>query len=438
MWGLSLLKDFESDPYQFLLRWGESKDPLSRIRIGPQSMLLLKDPKLIKNFLIQHGSDVEKFRPNMRVIEQLDGPGAFTSEGEIWETQKKLILRAMGWSYLAHQKIVISRHTRAWLEGRRRDEDVDVKEQMRTLTLGIVCESAFGHQPSETESESLLAATKTIFRVYAREFFQLLPRPAWWPSRFARTKREAIRLLDAYVWARLNEKLASRGHQAASNDDYASRLLAGLDPQSPVAVSHLRNELMTMLIAGHDTTAASLSWCWLELCRSPDLQQLLSNEVQSSPPESLSAQQILLEAWPRLTSFLYETLRLYPPINSLFVRRVRRNFQIETHALRKGELVYISPMITQRSEAAFPRATSFVWDRFLKDGVASRPGEAWMPFGVGPHQCAGMQVALLEMKLVLGEMLLATRAQASENPLPGLEPVMNFSMWPENFRARFT
>jgi cytochrome P450 len=171
-----------------------------------------------------------------------------------------------------------------------------------------------------------------------------------------------------------------------------------------------RDEAMTMLLAGHDTTAATLAWAWHEIARHPHVQQRLHQEVD----EVLAQRPATHDDLPRLTytqMVIKETLRLYPATFVLFAREALEPVELGGYSIPRGAWVYASPWITQRHESVYPDPLTFDPQRFAPDAASTRPQFAWFPFGGGPHACIGSTFAQTEMTLIVASVLQRFRVQ---------------------------
>ena len=179
-------------------------------------------------------------------------------------------------------------------------------------------------------------------------------------------------------------------------------LLAADDEDGTLTDSQVRDNAMTMLLAGHDTTAAGLCWVFYELARHPDLQEAVLREASAVGDRPLEAADLgRLKLCER---FVKESLRLYPPASGVFVREALEDVDIGGYPIRKGDLVQEFSYIVQRDPRWFPDPLRFDPDRFLPENETGRPQFAYFPFGGGPRVCVGQHFAMLEMIIVLATL----------------------------------
>ena len=291
-------------------------------------MLLALDPKIFRAIFVSHADKVEKFPQRMDVMAQLNGKGVIVSSGPLWEQQRKLVHQGLSPSALDRYMQSIAGVIREWRQQTR--GDFYVKRQMAALTLQMKSFLLFGHGPGNREGE-VLDAIKEVSRAFTREFGQIWRRPDWWPSKNVRKKRNAIRIIEGFGDHHLLKLAANKGEGSI-----LSPMIRALDPKIASTKKQIRDEVITLLTAGQDTTWAVLSWCCLELAKDKTLRETLFQEVAQDSVADKSATQVIVEAWPKLTSFVYECLRMYPPAIALFIRRAKESFQVENYLIERA------------------------------------------------------------------------------------------------------
>jgi enediyne biosynthesis protein E7 len=393
-----------------------------RLRLGPYRNWLLFHPDEIESVLTTHVSSFVRFEPVMRVLEQWNGRSLLVSEGARWRARRRQVLPAFARSRMTEYGARIVSHTADLSEQLKAAADagevsLDTDRTMATLSLRIALDALFGDQSDDRVSETG-DAIAVLSDVAFRESTALWQRPAWWPFGWNPGKQLAIatmdRLVSSIVGARLQVSHDDRG-------DLLSMLIANGDEQDAI-----RDEAMTLLIAGHETTGAALAWTSDLLSRHPEtLAQVLAeiDRELGNRPATLAD----IARLPLLKAVVDETLRLYPPAYALFPRRATERVVLDRLTIASGDLVQLVPFVTQRDPRWFEDADSFRPARFL--GVPGFPLYAYFPFGAGPRVCIGEYFGLLELVLALGTLLQRWTPLPAESPAI---PEAKFSLRPKN------
>ena len=408
VFGLSILGQIQRDLLGTLDRFHAEYGDAVLLQVAGGRYYLFHHPDQIREILVTKGKSFQ-IRPHVRrVFGQWNGNSVLTTEGEAWRTQRKLVTPGFASRRFAGYGEVMVRLTneltRAWESRLARGEGtVEIDGEMTALTLRIIGETMFSADIAG-ETEKIGAAVRTLGEVAMRELASPFVPPPWlpWPGRAA--KQAAIRYLDEFVWKVVRERRA----EGSDRGDLLSMLLLAADDEeggggAKLTDAQVRDNAMTMLLAGHDTTAAGFCWIFYELARNPALQEEAAREVAALGARPLGGADV-----PRLKfceRFVKESLRLHPPTSGVFVREALEDVEIGGYPVRKGDLVQEFSYVVHRDPRWYPDPLRFDPDRFLPDAEAARPQFAYFPFGGGPRICVGQHFAMLEMILVLGTML---------------------------------
>jgi len=334
------------------------------------------------------------------------GEGLVTAEGERWRRQRELATPAFRPARLRVYLKAMADCTRGLLEDwTGRDLSVlDLGAEMSRLTLAIAGRTLFG-LAAEDLSERAMAAFGTALAGIGRRGPSHLQVPLWLPSPGNIRLRRAIRELDAIVY-----EIIGRFRAGRARDPEASLLGAYIESRDVETGQgmddrQLRDEVMTLYLAGHETTASLLAWTLYLLARHPEINQRVVEELSGAGldlDDSPGMDQ--LKGLTYLSQVIDETLRLYPPAWT-----VARNAVGEDRLLGRrvpaGAIVMVSPYFTHRLEAFWPDPARFDPERFAPDAARLRHPFAYLPFSLGPRICIGMQFALYEARLVLAMVL---------------------------------
>jgi cytochrome P450 len=352
----------------------------------------------VYNYVINHPDDVKRVLlsnhrnytkgEGMDRVKLLLGNGIMTSEGDFWRRQRRMMQPAF------HRRVidrfgaligaVNERFAQRWAAAARSGAAVNVSDDVSELTLDIVLGSIFGSDLARLEAQ--LGANP--FQVVAKE-----------PARdlkFAFRFRSLARLVG--------ELIERRRREPAEHCDFLGMLMAARDRDSdePMADRELIDEVLTLIVAGHETTAAALSWTWLLIGRHPEVAERLQAEADALGPDGplgLDAAEALVFTH----QVLQESLRLYPP-GWLFTRRSLEPDELGGFAIPARADVFISPYLLHRHPLFWDAPEEFRPERFASIDADGRHRFAYIPFAVGPRHCIGENIAMFEMLVHLQTM----------------------------------
>jgi len=386
------------DPLGLLRDLGHHYGPVSFTRFGPFSVFMLNDVELIDTVLVgQHRRCVKD--KSTRDLMPLAGRGLLTSEGEAWRQQRKLAApplqpkRITG--YAQTMQDCVERACAALGDGRERD----VHAELAQLTLEIVGKTLLGVD-ARADAERIAHVLDVFMKYFERQAYtaeSLLP-PSW-PTPARVRMRRAVRELDAIIYPMI-ERCRSSG---ADQDHLLARLVNARDEDGqPMSDLQLRDEAVTMLLAGHETTALVLSYAVYLSSTHPEVARRLRAEVDPAFATG-SADPMALCALPYLNAVVRETMRLYPPAYAIG-REVVEPFELGGYALPRGAQLLISPYTLHRDPRFYPEPERFHPERWL-DPAGAVPRLAYLPFGGGPRVCIGNHFATMELAIVLATLV---------------------------------
>lgn len=388
------MRALNADPLSALTAAAQQDGDRVWLEIGPYQVLLLSGPEDIEEVLVRQNRCFIKGR-TLQHARPLLGQGLLTSEGDVWRRHRRLAQPAFHRDRVhAMGQTILDQTMRA--SGRWHDGDVrDMAEEMMRLTFAIATDTLFGtalDAAAQTVRESLTTAMRHVNgRVKT-----LLRLPDWVPTPEMRRFQAAVGELDAVV----HHIIRTRQAGGPDHDDVLALLMAASDEEGRgLSEKELRDEVMTLLIAGHETTATLLAWTWLLLDRHPTARQRLDQELSEGLPDGPVTVDRLQEL-PYTGAVISEALRLYPPA-WIINRASIAPFELASHTLPAGTQVLISPYVVHRDPRSFPDPEAFAPERWLQEGPTTRHPFAYIPFGGGPRLCIGRPMALLEARLIL-------------------------------------
>jgi cytochrome P450 len=415
-WLTGHLPQFTRDRLGFLTDCARRYGDCVALRLGPKRILLLSHPDLIEEVLVTQNRRFKKHFALRRTRRTL-GNGLLTSEGDFWRRQRRLAQPAFHRerleAYAAVMVDLTERMLSSWADGQARDAQAD----MMTLTLRIVAKTLFDADVTGQADEAA-DAMETLLACFTARVGKLIPLPEFVPTPVNLRLRRAARRLDRIVFGFVAERRAS----GEDRGDLLSLLLHAQDEDDGGRMTdgQLRDELMTLFMAGHETTANTLAWAWYLLAQHPVAEARLHAELDSVLGDRAPTPADL----PRLTfteHVVAETLRVYPTV-WLLGREAIEPCTIGGHRVPKGTTLYMSQWVLHRDARFFAEPEAFRPERW-ENGLARRlPRYAYFPFGGGPRICIGQGFAQMEAVLLLATIArryrLALAPGATVTPLP--------------------
>ena len=395
------LVHFLRDPVSFFRSLSRHDGSLTEMSLGRRNFYVVTDPAIIRDILATRGGMFEKF-PQGNPKQQLFGSGLLTSEGAAQKRQRRMLLPGFHrdkLQFYARQMVAsVEKLTSSWTNDRK----VDITHAMNDVTLEIIGSTLLGVNDKRVMDE-LGAHLHTMLNMVNRfvlpwgDWLMKLPLPS--TVRY----RNAVKLLDETVYRLIGE--ARRGD--------GSDNLIGMLAESSLSDSEIRDEIVTMVVAGHETVAVGLTWSLFLLARYPDLQDELAARVA----EVLSDDDPTVDDYPRLEFLQHafaEALRLYPPI-WILGRRNLEDYTLRNFHAPKGSVFLVCMADLHRRAALFRDPDIFRPERWA---APDWPTYAYIPFGGGERRCIGERFAWMEAVVVLACLLRKWRFTAVDGKMP--------------------
>ncbi|MFT3925325.1 MAG: cytochrome P450 [Myxococcales bacterium] len=395
------LAELREDRVGLLLRAVRDVGPLARLRMGVFPALLVSTPGFAHGVLVEHADAFHKGFGLSIFAKPMLGEGLLTSEGAFHKRQRRLLAPAF-----MHKRIAGYAETFGTYAERARKRiaphaELDLAEEMMQLTFEIVGKTLFDADVSGDAAAVGEALTEAMHAMMA-QLTSALPLPPGFPSPQNLRMRRAVRRLDRVVYRLIEERRKSE----IDRGDVLSMLLLAREPddQGGMADKQVRDEAMTVMLAGHETTANALTWTFALLARHPEVRVRLEQELD----RVLGGRIPNVDDLPNLPyalQVLKEAMRLYPPAY-LLTRRAQRDVEIDGVRVSRGELVIVNILGMQRDPEYFENPQAFEPERFAPAESQRWNKGAYLPFGGGARVCIGNHFALME-----GQILLAHLAQ---------------------------
>jgi cytochrome P450 len=372
-------------------------------RAGPVRGFLAAGPTEADEVLVRQAASFSKQTRTNEMLRIALGDGLLTSEGEQWRRSRQRAQPAFHRQYVAALAPAMTRAAEeliaAWSVGG--EQRVDMHCEMMRLTLRIAARTLFSAEADQADEFG--QALAIVLPFFERRFSALLPLPLWVPTRGNRDFESALASINRIVAGVI---AARRGGRCPARDtpDLLDLLMGAPDGDTEAMTdAQLRDEVITMFTAGHETTASALTWTFYLLSLHPEVLGALRRELADRLRQRVPRFEDLAQL-PLLERVVKESMRLYPPV-PLLDRTVSKPCEVAGHRLRRGDLVVLSPWLTHRMERVWPNAARFDPDNFLPGREASRPRGAYFPFGAGTRKCIGEGFAMMEARLILATVL---------------------------------
>src|SRR5262245_7963816 len=401
----------------FFVRSAREYGDVVALRIGPRTLYLVNHPDLIEEVLVHQARNYRKHYA-LRMNRLLLGNGLLSSEGDFWLRQPRLAQPPLHRDCISAYGSIMVELTRRMLAPWQPGTVRDVHADMTQLTLEIIAKTLFDADVGGAAFDAGKALSDAQESFLAR-FQSLFPMPEWVPTPGNLRLRRAIRRLDAIVYGFIQQRRASREEK----DDLLSILLRARDEDgSQMTDQQLRDEAMTLFLAGHDTTALTLSWLWYALANHPEVDAKLSAELRAvlgdRPPTVED-----LPHLPYADRVVREGMRLYPPAYAIG-REALADGELGGFQVRRGQTLLLAQWVTHRDPRFWDDPEKFEPERWEPERAAKVPKYAYFPFGGGPRVCIGNNFAMIEAALLLAEIARRFRFERVEKepvrPRPSL------------------
>jgi cytochrome P450 len=399
------------DPLAFFAHCAKTYGDITGMRYFNFRVFFINHPDYIEDVLVNNARKFHKGRV-LQANKGVFGEGLLTSEGSFWLRQRRLAQPAFHRARIATYAETMVQYTQRLLESWHDGEERDIHEEMMRVTLQIVGKTLFDADVTKDAQE--VGQSLELLMELSADFGKAIMIPEWVPTLHNLRKARAIRKLDKIIYRIIEERRKSE----RDTGDLLSMLLAARDDDgSRMTDKQLRDESITLFLAGHETTANALSWTWWLLAQNPEAE----NKLHAELGRLLGGRVPTLDDVPKLKyteQVLTESLRLYPPAWGT-ARIAMEDHEIGGYHIPKGAGVSLTQWTMHRDPRWFTDPERFRPERW-EDGLAKRlPRFAYFPFGGGPRQCIGNTFALMEATLVL-----ATIAQKFRFHLVAGHPVV--------------
>jgi len=404
---LSRTKRFADEPLEILLECYERYGPIFTVRLFHSNVVFMLGPAANHYMLVSHASNFLWREGHFRDLIGLMGDGLLTIDGDFHRSSRRIMLPAFHREQLEASVGTILEETERAVGELVPGTTVDLYAWTRHLAMRVAMRALFGVDPDGETARSIDAAAlfEEALAFYASEYMLRVRRDRRSP--WARMQR-AARRLDAMIYG----EISSRRAQGRRGQDILSLLLDAQDEDgNSLSDLQIRDEVMTLLFAGHDTTTSTVSFMFYELALQPEIRdRLVTEQDRLVPAGRPTVSQVVGGELPELEMVLDETLRKYPPA-WVGPRRAVEQFEFEGHSVPARAFVNYSSWASHHLPDVFPEPEEFRPERFTPDAKAALRKGAYVPFGGGSRTCIGMRFGQLEVRSIattlLGRVTLA-------------------------------
>lgn len=393
-WLGGAIHQFDGRRLDFFADVARTYGGIASFRFGPRRIFLVSDPALIEQVLV---TDAKYYIKHFgaRAYKPALGNGLVTSDGESWLRQRRLsqpaFLKQRVQAYAPLMAELTERMLQNWTPG----TDVDIHFEFSTLTSAIALKTLFDLDDSG-DRKRFSEALRVAFTLMSVRLRHLIKLPLWVPTRsnwkLNRAIHELFSVVDQFI-------AAGRAREVPGHDLLSAFISAQDEDGARMSDTQLRDEMMTLYLAGHETTALTLSWSWYLISQNPRVEERLVAEWK----QVLGGRTPTPDDLPKLSytdAVITEAMRVYPPVY-LIGREATRDLELGGYRVKKGYTIFMSQWVNHRDLRYFPNPEEFLPERWL-DGLVTRiPKYAYYPFGGGPRVCIGNTFALMEAALIL-------------------------------------
>jgi len=387
---------------------------------GDGHLYVLRHPDHLREVFLNQAAKFKKKHSAFEQLAQVLGNGLVNSDGDVWRRHRRMIQPAFQPKRLAEYAAAMIRESEGVAARWQHGQVYDMTDEMTELTLRIVCQTLFSHDVTGAAND-VGRAMVTLQNSMSRP--DLLPQ--WMPSPNRKRIADAIGLFDKIIYDLIDARTANDPDAPA---DLLQRMVDAVDTEGDgkgLTRTEVRDELVTMFIAGHETTSQALTWTWYLLSQNPEAERKLHAELDSV----LGDRAPTYEDLPKLVyteQVLKESMRIYPPVFML-ARRAEEDAVIGTYTIPAGSEVVMWLYMTHHDPRWFPQPDEFRPERFTPENEKKLPKLAYLPFGAGGRACIGKIFAMNEARLAMATMAQKFRFELDPSQKIALKPRLTLS-----------
>jgi len=426
--GLRNVWRFTSDTLDLLTDLRDQHGDFVEMKVLGKPWFLVSHPDDIETVMVKHAR-IMKRDEYVEIVKRTLGEGLLTSEGELWKRQRKLMSQAFTPKRIkgyAETMVAVTDRGIPWRDG----EEINLHREMSRITMEVVAEVLFGANVGPRDVELVGDSMHVINEFYANSPEAVMKLPAWVPTPRNVRMTHAIERIDGLIY-----QIIANRRRGEERDDLLGTLIHALDEGgSGMTDQQLRDEAITLFLAGHETTALALAHTIYLLSKYPDVERRLVAELDEvlggKLPTAADVKRL-----PYTEQILKESMRLYPPAWTTG-RETVEDIELRGVVVPKGAQILMSQWVVHRDPRWFPNPEAFDPDRWEADKVKGMPRYAYFPFGGGPRVCIGNHFAMMEATLLLAIIMQRVHIELLPGQRLELEPSVTLRPKGEGLRAR--
>ncbi len=398
---------FADNSPEFLLALAQEYGDIARFQFGPFKFVLISSPEMVREVLITQAKKFPKANRDVRLLSRVLGQGLVTTNGDEHKRQRRLSQPSFHHRRIASYAETISDYADVIGSELQPDQTINMAEEMEALTLYIVSKTLFDVDMEEMieRSAEIGHAIDVLQTLADKNFDKLFNLPMWIPTPDNIKNKRARKVLDSTITSIMEERREG-GEDGVPKDtgDLLSMLMLATDEDgSFLSDLEIRDQLLTLFIAGHETTSNALLWTWYLLSQHPTVEAKLHAELDQVLGGRLPTMDDL-KSLPYTEMVLKESMRILPPVWMLNARQAIEDTTIMGYPIPKGIQVFVSPYVMHHLPQNFPDPEKFDPERFSAENIDQIDKYAWIPFGAGGRVCIGNSFAMMEAQLILATL----------------------------------
>jgi cytochrome P450 len=430
--------------------WADQYGEVYKVALGPTRATVVTSPSIIQQILKARPHQFRRMAKMDGVLQEAGVRGVFNVEGEEWKAHRRIVATGLD---VKHQQqffpamLKSVQHLKErWDEAASTGQSDSIQQDLMRFTVDVTTMLAFGYEMNTLVSEGDVIQ-EHLEKIFPTIFKRInAPIPTWrWIKRktdkeFDHAVAEVFKLIDEFIAAAKNRLDENPELKERPTNFLEGMLVAAMEEES-ITDDDVRSNVITMLLAGEDTTAHTIAWVIFYLCKYPHVQKKLQEEADAClQNDSWLADYSKAKELPYLEAVAYETMRL-KPVAPILLFNALEDVEMEDYLFKKGSNILIETRHSSMQCPHFKQPTDFSPERWIVNGKQRKSEghnlDAYMPFGSGPRFCPGKNLAILEMKLVLS-MLAKNFTLEMITPEEDLKEIMAFTMMPSAFKVKIT
>lgn len=397
---LGIIPEMRSRDISVLHNYIDEFGDLIRFKVGPWPIYFLNHPDYVHHVLQSNFKNYSKETRGWHMLRELLGPSVMITFGDVWKKRRRLMQPLFTPPAIAQlfpmMNRVIGEMLEEFSQKAARNETLEIRWEMMKVTLRVIGETLMGRDVGN-HVDNIGKALWNIFEHIAENYTSPIKLPSFIPTPRNKKFRKSLQVLNDIVTKFISERRKSTKRP----DDLLTRLMEATDPEDGkhLTDSEIRDEIMTMFLAGHETTANSLAWTWYLLAKSPEVEDRLYQEAATHLPQGTPSRDDILKL--KYTNQVFdEALRLYPPVY-IISRRAEQDDEIGGYRIPAKSTVFFCPYTLHRHPQFWPDPEKFDPERFSPSNKSKIKPNTYVPFIEGPRKCLGFHFAMLESPLIL-------------------------------------